>query len=76
MANTNTKVGLNWRAGKVEEIIDEFRIWAEKTGNEDWIGFATIKFNQLERQGIKITNENAIQELHKIQNTIRKVKSI
>ncbi len=76
MANSKTKVELNWRAGKVDEIIDEFRIWAKRTGNEDWIGFATIKFNQLGRQGITITNETAIQELHKIQNTIRKVKSI
>ena len=60
MASTKIKVELNWRAGKVDEIIDEFRIWAERTGNEDWIGFATIKFNQL----------------NKIQNTIGKVKSI
>ena len=76
MANTRKEADISWSANNVDEIIDEFKIWAKRTENEDWVSFATIKFNQLRRQGINITNETAIQELLKIQNTIRKVKSI
>jgi len=76
VANTRKEADISWSANNVDEIIDEFKIWAKRTENEDWVSFATIKFNQLRRQGINITNETAIQELLKIQNTIRKVKSI
>ena len=76
MSVLTKKDELNLRVKKINQIMEEFRIWARHTGNEDWISFATIKLNQKLRVKAYFTDCFIHQEVNKIQKLIRKIKSL
>ena len=63
-----------WRTKQVDEFIEEFSIWAKHTDNQEWVGFAEKKLDQISKEKEKITEEFILEELIKMQNTIRSIK--
>ena len=63
----------SWRTDKVEEFLDDFSIWAKHTGNQDWVGFAENKIIQLAQEKDSPSEEYILEELIKMQETIRKI---
>ena len=64
----------SWRTKQVEEFIEEFSIWAKHTDNQEWVGFAEKKLDQISKEKEKISEEFILEELIKMQNTIRSIK--
>ena len=58
----------------LNESIEEFSIWAKHTDNQEWVGFAEKKLDQIAKEKEKITEEFILEELIKMQNTIRSIK--
>ena len=65
----------SWRTDQVEEFIEEFSLWAKHTDNQEWVGFAENKLNQLAREKEQLSEEFVLNELLSMQNTIRKLKN-
>ncbi len=63
-----------WRTKQVEEFIEEFSIWAKHTDNQEWVGFAEKKLDQLAKEKENPSEEFILEELVKMQSTIRSIK--
>ena len=63
-----------WRTKQVEEFIEEFSIWAKHTDNQEWVGFAEKKLDQIAKEKERPSEEFILEELIKMQNTIRSIK--
>ena len=63
-----------WRTKQVEEFIEEFSIWAKHTDNQEWVGFAEKKLDQIAKEKDRPSEEFILEELIKMQNTIRSIK--
>ena len=63
-----------WRTKQVEEFIEEFSIWAKHTDNQEWVGFAEKKLDQLAKERENPSEEFILEELVKMQSTIRSIK--
>jgi len=64
-----------WRTDRVEEFIEEFSLWAKYTDNQEWVGFAEKKLDQLAKEKDSPSEEFILKELLNMQNTIRKLKN-
>ena len=63
-----------WRTNQVEAFIEEFSIWAKHTDNQEWVGFAENRLKQLAKEKERPSEEFVLEELVKMQDTIRKLK--